>query len=395
MRWSLKIGRIAGIDVYMHLTFLLLLAWIGVTYYLPRQSLDDALWGVVFILTVFAVVVLHELGHALAARYYGVETRDITLLPIGGVARLARIPEEPVQELVIAVAGPLVNVVIAAALFAGIMATGGFSFAPPQQLTHDDMFVGTFAERLFIVNVWLVLFNMIPAFPMDGGRVLRAVLAMFMDHPEATNAAAWVGQGIAFLFGAAGLFGGHPMLLFIALFVWMGAAAEASVAQMRAAIAGLPVRRAMIREFFALDPSDPLRRAADQVVRGYQADFPVVEGGKIVGVLTLQELLAAISNAGLDAPVNRYMRTDFVAAAPGDSLDGALSELRESSCPVMAVVEEGRLVGLLTAENVGELVMIREAVRVRREAVPHPLGPSDAVDAIPPEPAPTRRPAEG
>jgi Zn-dependent protease/predicted transcriptional regulator len=394
MRWSIRLGRLAGIDVYMHLTFLLLLGWIGVMYYLPHRSLHDALWGILFIVTVFAIVVLHELGHALVARRYGVQTRDITLLPIGGVARLNHIPEKPWQELAIAVAGPLVNVVIAAALFAGIMATGGFTRFTPEMLTQGggNPTLIPFAEQLFFVNVFLAVFNMIPAFPMDGGRVLRAILAMFMDYAAATNAAALVGQGIAFLFGAAGLFGGNPILLFIALFVWMGAAAEASVAQLRSALAGLPVRRAMIREFVTLAPSDPLRRAADQVIRGYQADFPVVEGGKVVGVLTLQELLAALSKAGLDAPVSTSMRTDFVASAPGESLDGALARLKESECPVIPVLDGGGLVGLLTVENVGELVMIREAVRASRESVPLPLGPSDAADAMPPA---ASRPAEG
>jgi Zn-dependent protease/CBS domain-containing protein len=398
MRWSLKIGRLFGIDVYMHLTFLLLLGWIAFSYYMPRHRVEDAAWGVAFIVTVFATVVLHELGHALVARRYGVETRDITLLPIGGVARLNHIPEKPWQELSIAVAGPLVNVVIAAALFAGIVATGGFTRLTPdaiQQSAGNPTLI-PFAEQLFLVNVFLVVFNMIPAFPMDGGRVLRAILAMFMDYAAATNAAALVGQGIAFLLAAAALFGGehiNPILLLIALFVWMGAAAEASVAQMRAAISGLSVRRAMIREFVALSPSDPLRRAADLVVRGYQADFPVVgEGGAVVGVLTMQELLAALSGAGPGAPVGDSMRTDFVAAAPGESLDGALSRLKESACPVMAVVEGGRLVGLLTVENVGELVMIREAVRAGGEPVPRPLGPSDATDAMPPA---ASRPAEG
>ena len=398
MRWSLKIARLAGIDVYMHLTFLLLLGYIAFSYYLPRQSAEDAVWGVVFILAVFGVVVLHELGHALAARRYGIGTRDITILPIGGVARLERIPEEPRQELVVAIAGPLVNVAIAAALYAGIVATGGFTPMPVDALQRGEvhpMLAIPFAERMFWVNVFLIVFNLIPAFPMDGGRVLRAILAMFMDYAQATSAAALVGQGIAFLFGAAGLFGGNPMLLLIALFVWMGAATEASVAQMRAAIAGLPVRRAMIRNFVALTPSDPLRSAADHVVRGYQADFPVVAAGKVVGVLTLQDLLAGLSHAGLDAPVSEFMRTDVQTAAPGEALDAALSRLKGGECPVMPVVDAEGLVGLLTLENVGELVMIREAVRARRESVPRPLGPSDAADAMPRPTAPINRPAEG
>jgi CBS domain-containing protein len=257
------------------------------------------------------------------------------------------------------------------------MATGGFT--PTEELLRADNLGGTFAERLFVVNVGLVLFNMIPAFPMDGGRVLRAVLAMFMDYASATNAAALIGQGIAFLFGAAGLFGGNPILLFIALFVWMGAAAEASVAQMRAAIAGLPVRRAMISQFVTLSPTDPLRLAAAQVLRGYQADFPVVAAGRVVGVLSLQNLLAGLAQLGPESSVSASARTDFKTAGPGEALDGALNRLKECDCPVMPVVDGDQLVGLLAVQNVGELVLIREAVRVRKEVVPPPLGAAAGV----------------
>lgn len=377
MRWSFKIVRLAGIDVYIHVTFLLLLGYLAYTFYAPRQSLDDALQGLVFILAVFGTVVLHELGHALAARRYGIETQDITLLPIGGVARLARIPEEPVQELVVAAAGPLVNVVIAATLLAGILANGGFS--PMTELTsHPAGLGGTFAERMFMVNVWLVVFNLIPAFPMDGGRILRAFLALAIDYAQATHVAALIGQGIAFLFALAGLFGGNLMLVFVALFVWIGAAGEASVAQMRAALAGLPVRKAMLVDFATVSPTVTLKAVADRVMDGYQADFPVVEDGRVVGILRLADLLAGIQAGGLDTLVGGAMRTDFATTSPREALHRALSRLNETGCPVMPVVDDDRLVGLLTAENVGELVMIRRAVRARREQVPAPVGASPA-----------------
>lgn len=378
MRWSIKIARIAGIDVYMHLTFLLLLGWIGYMYYAPRRSVEDAVWGIVFILTIFATVVLHELGHALAARRYGIETRDITLLPIGGVARLERMPRDPWQELVVAVAGPLVNVVIAAGLAVGILATGGSLF-PEATTPENSLFVGTFAQRLLIVNVFLVVFNAIPAFPMDGGRVLRAFLAMNMDYADATRVAAVIGQGIAFLFAMAGLFTPNFMLLFIALFVWMGAAGEASVAQLQAAIEGIPVRRAMIEEFVTVRADAELREVANHVLRGFQTDYPVVDdGGRVVGVLPQGALLTGLSTDGPSAPVGRYMRTDFKTAAPGEMLDRAMARLQEGECPVLPVLDGERLVGLLTAENIGELVMIREAIKARRDQVPAPLGPAAA-----------------
>ncbi|MFO0852471.1 MAG: site-2 protease family protein [Gemmataceae bacterium] len=301
MSWSVRVGRIAGIDVYIHLTFLILLGWVGFQSYSRTGSVDDALAGVGLVLAVFGVVVLHELGHALAARRYGIQTRDITLLPIGGVARLERMPENPLQELVVAVAGPLVNVVIAAGLYAGLSLRGGLT-TPWQQLLAGQ---GPFAEQMFVINVWLVVFNLIPAFPMDGGRVLRAFLALTLDYARATQIAALVGQGLAMAFGLLGLFGHNPLLVFVALFVWMGAAGEASVAQMRAALAGIPVRRAMVREFATVDRSATLRDVANKVLDGYQPDFPVVEGGKVVGVICQPDLLSGLTAAGPDALVER------------------------------------------------------------------------------------------
>jgi Zn-dependent protease len=217
MKWSWKIGTLAGIELRIHVTFLLLLGWVGARHWMLGKNTDAALSGVGFILALFGCVLLHELGHSLAARKYGIPTRDITLLPIGGVARLERMPEKPGQELWVALAGPAVNVVIAAVLFAWLSLTHGW--APLSQL---HVAAGPFLERLLVANVSLVLFNLIPAFPMDGGRVLRAVLASRMEYVKATQIAAGVGQGLALVFGFAGLFS-NPMLLFIALFVLIGA----------------------------------------------------------------------------------------------------------------------------------------------------------------------------
>ena len=229
MKWSWKIGEIAGIGVFVHATFLILVVWIGLSYWQSERSIAAVIEGVGFILALFGCVVLHELGHALAARRYGIATRDITLLPIGGVARLERMPEDPKQEIVVAIAGPLVNVVIAAAIYVGLFISG--NVISSEQVTIVG---GSFLVSLMLVNVILVLFNLIPAFPMDGGRVLRAVLATKMDYATATQQAAHVGQLIALVFGLLGLFT-NPFLVFIALFVWIGAAAEASMAQVKSA----------------------------------------------------------------------------------------------------------------------------------------------------------------
>jgi Zn-dependent protease/CBS domain-containing protein len=361
MSWSWRIGRIAGIDVYMHFTFLILLGWVALSHYQAHGDLMEALSGVVFILALFGIVVLHELGHALAARRYGIRTRDITLLPIGGVARLERMPEDPGQELVVALAGPAVNVVLAALCFAWLV---GERLAPLDEALKVG---GEFVSQLFWVNVALVLFNMLPAFPMDGGRVLRALLAMRLDYVRATQIAARIGQGMALLFGFLGLLpGSNPFLIFIALFVWIGAAQESSMVQMRSALAGIPVSRAMITRFVALHPDDRLARAQENVQAGFQQDFPVVEGDRLVGVLTRHDLLAALGQHGLDARVRDVMTQEFVTADPREMLQTALARLQEHGCRTLPVVQDGRLVGLVTADNLAEVLMIQESLQARR-----------------------------
>src|SRR5512135_811211 len=292
MKWSWKIGTFAGIAVYMHATFLLLLGWIALSHWMQYQSLLPTLLGVGFILALFLCVVLHEYGHALAAREYGIATRDITLLPIGGLARLERMPDKPSQELVVALAGPLVNVVIAVGLFVGLMLTGNWQ--PLSSLTTTS---GNLVERLLVVNMFLVLFNLLPAFPMDGGRVLRSLLAMRMEYARATRIAARIGQSMAALFGFAGLFG-NPMLLLIALFVWIGAAQEAAAVEMKAGLAGYLVRDAMQSEVRTLSPHDTLREGVGALLAGAQQDFPVVENGRVVGMLTRYDLLKGIHERG-------------------------------------------------------------------------------------------------
>ncbi|MEE8586774.1 MAG: site-2 protease family protein, partial [Acidobacteriota bacterium] len=238
MKWSIKLVTIAGIGVYMHLTFLLLLGWMALRFYSQGQSLTEILTGMVSVLLLFVVVVLHEFGHALTARRFGIGTRDITLLPIGGVARLERMPEDPKQELLVALAGPAVNVALAIGIFLLLLFTGSLPEEVPPNIMQD---IPLF---LLVINIMLALFNMLPAFPMDGGRVLRALLAMRMEYVSATQIAAQIGQAMALLFGFAGLFA-SPFLIFIALFVWIAASEEAGLVQMKTAMAGMPISKAM------------------------------------------------------------------------------------------------------------------------------------------------------
>lgn len=356
MKWSLKIGTLAGIELRIHVTFLLLLGWVGATHWMTGRSAEAALNGVVFILALFGCVLLHELGHSLAARKYGIPTRDITLLPIGGLARLERMPEKPSQELWVALAGPAVNLAIFAVLFVWLSIT--HEWAPLGQMHVAS---GPFLERLLIANVWLVLFNLIPAFPMDGGRVLRALLASRMEYVRATQIAAGIGQGLAFAFGLIGLFG-NPILLFIALFVWIGASQEAGATQMKAAMAGTPIQAAMLTDFRHLDGGDTLADAVRLILEGSQQDFPVVERGRVAGILTRADLLVALAEHGKDHPVSAVMRRDFLIADYTEMLEVAFRRLQECACHTMPVTHEGRLAGLLTMDNLGEYFLIQAAI---------------------------------
>ena len=357
MKWSWRIGRLAGIDVYMHVTFLILLAWVGISHYRLRQSMVDVVSGLGFIVALFAIVVLHELGHALTARRFGIRTRDITLLPIGGVARLERMPKDPKQELLVALAGPAVNVVLA-----GILLLVTLPVAAIAPVAEFGLVGGNLLVKLIWVNVGLAAFNLIPAFPMDGGRVLRALLAMRMDYVRATEIASGVGQALAFGFGFFGLLY-NPFLVFIALFVWMGAAAEASSVQIKSALGGIPVSKATITDFRSLSPHDSLQQALEHVLAGFQHDFPVVEQGRLVGVLTRGDLLTNLAQKGPQARVEEAMNERYQTADFSEMLELALSRLQSYKCLSLPVLRNGSLAGVLTMDNVGEFLMIQSALR--------------------------------
>lgn len=358
MKWSWRIGRVAGIDVYVHATFLLLLGWVALKAYSIRQQIGDVVGGLAFIAALFGIIVLHELGHALSARRYGIPTRDITLLPIGGVARLERMPDKPAQELVVALAGPAVNVVIAGILWLVLRSADAMT-----SLTDFQLVGGSILKNLLMVNILIAAFNMIPAFPMDGGRVLRAVLAMRMEYVRATKLAATIGQALAFMAGAIGLARMDPFIIFIAIFVFLGAEQEADMVRVKSSLDGIPIQSVMVRDFRALLPGDPLARAVEHVIEGFQQDFPVVDSGQVVGVLTRQRMLTALAKHGDTFLVKDAMERQFATASPIEMAETAFARLDEYGCHSVPVVEEGRLVGLLTAENIGEFLMIRSALQ--------------------------------
>lgn len=368
MKWSWRVGSIAGIALYLHATFLLLLAYVAIANYQTSGSAAEALNGVLFVVAVFATVVLHELGHALAAKRYGIETKDITLLPIGGIARLERMPREPRQEMFVALAGPAVNVVIAVILYVVLMLSGGMPDLIEGAALSEGFLERGFFARLLAVNIWLVLFNLIPAFPMDGGRVLRAFLAMRNDdYAEATEHAARVGRFFALLFGMLGLFVlGNPILVFVALFVWLAAAGEAAAVQTSVMLDGVPIQRMMITDVETLSPDDPLSRPVRLILDGFQQDFPVVAQGVVQGMLTRAALLKALAERGDQTRVAEVMDRDFQQASPGEQADDVLTRLKACGCHSIPVLKNGQLLGVLTMDNVGEYVMVQAALKGAR-----------------------------
>ncbi len=354
-RWALRMGSLFRIDLYVHVTFPLLVAWFGAMAW-SAGGYRAALREVLLVLCLFGCVVLHELGHALTARRFGIGTRDITLYPIGGVARINRMPTRPREELLVALAGPMVNVAIAALL----LAAGGLESLVMPSL-DARIFRAPFVTQLLFLNVTLAVFNLLPAFPMDGGRVLRALLAMRLSPTKATDVAARIGQLGALGLGFLGLVY-NPLLVVIAVFIWFGANQEATVVRVRGLLHGLPVSAAMLTGFDVVAPRTTLGEAADRLLHGSQQDFPVVDGDAIVGVLTMRGLIAGLHRHGATAPVDAVMERSFLVAHPGDLLEGLFEQQRAAPCSTVPVLDGDRLVGLLTTENVGELLMVRQAV---------------------------------
>lgn len=355
MGWSFQIARIAGIRIQLHISFLLFVGWIAISQGLLSGNSSRAIESIVLLLLVFTCVLLHELGHAMAARRYGIRTREIILLPIGGLARLERMPEKPQQEIVVALAGPAVNFVILLGLW--LLSSALHQILWPPTLRESLL------QTLFSVNMLMLLFNLIPAFPMDGGRVLRAGLALAMPYARATRIASFVGQAIAVLFGIAGLLNSNAMLVFIALFVFLAASEERASVQGRASLAGIPVADAMVTEFHALDPVEPLQHAVDHLMSGSQQDFPVVSNGRLLGLLTRSDLVHGLENRGSAAAVGEVVGRSDLHADLREPLEAALRRMRENGLSALPVVEGDRLVGLITIENVGDLLVVRDALR--------------------------------
>ncbi|HOR27404.1 MAG TPA: M50 family metallopeptidase [Candidatus Sumerlaeota bacterium] len=353
--WSVYLLTVFGIPIYVHITWLLL---IGFAAYVEIFRGATLLGGVLFLLAVFASIVLHELGHALVARRFGIRTDDIVLYPIGGVARL-RSMGEGLQELWIALAGPAVNLLIAFALGLVLLATGGFV-----PVTDDSRLAGIpFAQQLLLINLLLMLFNLIPAFPMDGGRVLRSLLTLATSREKATAIAAKIGQVLAIGFLLLAPF--NPILLFIGVFIFFAAGQEYAATQSVSMMSGHHVEDAMIRHFEVLHHGDSLGRAADLLLSTSQHDFPVMSGSDVIGLLTRNELIQGLALHGRDHYVAHVMTRDFPRTTPGEPLQTAFERMRDAGNLPLLVFQNDRLVGYINAENLMEYLMVRQAGRAQ------------------------------
>ena len=368
MGGSFKIGSVFGIDVKVHWSFFLLLAFFGYLAFRDSSSFVDAFVTVGVVVALFFCVLLHEYGHSLVAIRLGSEVQDITLLPIGGLARMKSLPERPIDEVKVAVAGPLVNVVLAP-LFFGLALLIGGGFSVPTDIFSG---VGSWSEvfvALGTINVALVVFNLIPAFPMDGGRVLRGLLATRLGPVRATNISSTIGQGFAVLFILLGFFSNNFLLAIVGFFVFLGASGEAQLVRQREQMRGLTVSDVMGTKgrTETVTPYHNFGQILDSVIHGYQEDFPVLdEDGRLVGIITRNEIMAAAHSPGRYDTVRDLMKTEFPTISPDADLFAEGNRiLQESGLRALPVVKDGNLVGMLTVDDVGQAALLRDFRKLR------------------------------
>jgi Zn-dependent protease/predicted transcriptional regulator len=403
MGWSFRLARIAGIDIRIHITFFLILVLGGLQWGTP-YGLSGALFGILLMILLFVCVTLHELGHGVVAQRFGIPVREIVLLPLGGVALLGRIPDKPLHELLIAVAGPLVNVLLAALLFAatgagtlvGVLDGSSLAAGALQPSLETALF------WLLQANVALVLFNLIPAFPLDGGRMVRALIAMVTDYRRATRIATLIGQALAIVLAVFGILSGNLLLTLVAVFIFVGAGQENTQGQARAVLRTLRVGDAYNKYALTLEVGDRVSKAVDYILTSYQPDFAVLQGGRLLGIVTRDDVLRSLGTTPEDVFVNGIMQREIIRVEADATLDEVRETMAAKGVRVVAVYSGERYLGLVSIEDIAEafaVISFQERQQRQRQAAgaPPPFPAASAAGGVPGQPgAPTvgRREAE-
>ncbi len=382
MRWSLKIGRVSGIGLHLHVTLLLLFGLIAYVGFVEMGT-RGAAWALALVTAILTCIMLHELGHSLIAQRLGVQVRSITLLPIGGVAVLKGIPENPWHEIAITLSGPTVNLAIAAALlpFTGLP-SDLFVLSMPYNLT-------SFLATMVSANLTLFIFNFVPAFPMDGGRLLRAVLALVVPFPRATVIAATVGQALAILFVLVGL-KFSLWLIVIGVLIFIGAEGEEKVVRTRSLLRDLEVEEVMARDFVVLAPTVTVMRGLEMVYHTGQDNFPVMDGDRLLGIVMRQDMLDTANRLGPDTLVTEAMDADLPALPPHAKLSQVYETMMSEGYQSLPVVSDGQLVGLLSHDNISRYLVVQS--NLKRGVVPaHTPAQPPVIRDAPPVEAPRCR----
>lgn len=371
MNWSFRVLNIAGIPIRIHMTFFLILfigayQWGSIT-----GTLNGAVFGIALMALLFVCVTLHELGHSVVAQFFGIPVRQILLLPLGGIAEIAKNPEKPLHELLIAIAGPLVNVVIAILLLAVL----GFS-AAPQMLTGHGLLPDTMSNTpsfmtllswLLMANVSLAIFNLIPAFPLDGGRVFRALIAIFTGYPRATRLASAIGQLIAIILGIYGVIIGNFTLVLVAVFIFFGAGQETAGTEAKTVLSTLRVGDAYNKHALTLAVGDRVSRAVDYILTSYQPDFAALQGSNLIGIVTRDDVLRALANIPTDTFVTEIMEREFLKVEASKSLDEVRRKMVEQGTRIAAVYNGADYLGLISMEDIVEAFTVQTFVERQKQ----------------------------
>lgn len=353
MRSSLKLFTVSGIDIRLHITFPLIFVWAALQFGLLSGDVGSAIFGIVAVSILFVLVTLHELGHSLAAQYYGIPVKQIVLSPIGGVAQLDRIPEKPLQEFIIALAGPAVNLLIALAMAAVLGTTPIELVNPFAALLGFSVFnISQLFSYIFLYNILLAFFNLLPAFPLDGGRIFRALLAMRLEYVKATQIAALVGRVVAAVMGLFGILNGNFFLIFIAIFIFVGAGQEAKFVQLRNALRGYQVKDAYSRSVYWLRPDNTVQQVRNLMIYGRQRDFPVLVEDQLVGFLGHGEIMRALPVTVPHTRVSAIMNRHIIPASIDDDLYLVQQRFLESGTTALPVVDRGRFMGMITLDHI-------------------------------------------